>query len=178
MFAYNLNYILLFCYIVSSLEANLNNKNKYTIKKGTFLNSLSKKEENNKSNQYDEQKILSEIDSLVNNITTKYENELLNLTLKINNIINTSLDTQNEIINRAESEKIMINRMLNDIKLLKEKYKQNMNHTYIMGGIIIIVFLLFCIIDFLKKDNRPTIAPSGYNKAIEEQNSNNQISIV
>ena len=177
MFVYNLIYILLFCFIVSSLEENLNN-NKYIIKKGGFLNSLSKKEENNKSNQYDEQKILSEIDLLVNNITTKYENELLNLTLKINNIINSSLDTQNEIIKRADSEKIMINKMLNDIKLLKEKYRKNIKHTYIMGGIIIITFLLFCIIDFLKKDNHQTIVPSGYNKAIEEQNNNNQISIV
>ena len=178
MFVNKLNYILLFCFIVSSIEENLNNKNKYLIKKKRYFNSLSKKEENNKSNQYDEQKILSEIDSLVNNITTKYENELLNLTLKINNIINTSLDTQNEIIKRADSEKIMINKMLNDIKLLKEKYRKNIKHTYIMGGIIIITFLLFCIIDFLKKDNHQTIVPSGYNKAIEEQNNNNQISIV
>ena len=177
MFVYYLNYILIFCFIASSLESNLNNKYKYIVKKGRYLNSLSKKEESNKSNQIEDSQILSEINSLINNITTKYENELLNLTVKINNIINTSLETQNEIINRAESEKIMIKRMLNDIKLLKEKYKQNMNHTYIMGGIIIITFILFCIIDFLKKDNRQATF-SGYNKAIEGQNSNNQISIV
>ena len=178
MFAYYLNCIVLFCFIISSLEENLYNNNKYRVKKGRYLNSLSKKEETSKSNQNDELKILNEINSLINNITTKYENELLNLTLKINNIINTSLDTQNEIIKRAESEKLMINRMVNDIKLLKEKYKKNMNHTYIMGGIIVLTFLMFCIIDCLKKDNSQTLVSSGYNKAIEGQSNNNQISIV
>ena len=178
MIVYYLNFILFYSFIVSSLAGNLNNKNINIFKKRRYSNSLSRKEEKKQSIQYDEIKVLNEIDSLINNITGKYENELLNLTLKINNIINSSLDTQNEIIKRAESEKIIINSMLNDIKLLKQKYKQNMFHTYILGGIIIITFLLFCIIDYLKKDNIQTIGSSGYKKAIEEQNTSNQISIV
>ena len=178
MIVYYLNFILFYSFIVSSLAANLNNKNINIFKKRRYSNSLSRKEEKKQNSQYDEIKVLNEIDSLINNITGKYENELLNLTLKINNIINSSLDTQNEIIKRAESEKIIINSMLNDIKLLKQKYKQNMFHTYILGGIIIITFLLFCIIDYLKKDNIQTIGSSGYKKAIEEQNTSNQISIV
>ena len=178
MIVYYLNFILFYSFIVSSLAANLNNKNINIFKKRRYSNSLSRKEEKKQNNQYDEIKVLNEIDSLINNITGKYENELLNLTLKINNIINSSLDTQNEIIKRTESEKIIINSMLNDIKLLKQKYKQNMFHTYILGGIIIITFLLFCIIDYLKKDNIQTIGSSGYKKAIEEQNTSNQISIV
>ena len=173
-----MNFILFYSFIVSSLAGNLNNKNINIFKKRRYSNSLSRKEEKKQNSQYDEIKVLNEIDSLINNITGKYENELLNLTLKINNIINSSLDTQNEIIKRAESEKIIINSMLNDIKLLKQKYKQNMFHTYILGGIIIITFLLFCIIDYLKKDNIQTIGSSGYKKAIEEQNTSNQISIV
>ena len=180
MIVYYLNFILFYSFIVSSLAGNLNNKNINIFKKRRYSNSnsLSRKEEKKQNSQYDEIKVLNEIDSLINNITGKYENELLNLTLKINNIINSSLDTQNEIIKRTESEKIIINSMLNDIKLLKQKYKQNMFHTYILGGIIIVTFLLFCIIDYLKKDNIQTIGSSGYKKATEEQNTSNQISIV
>ena len=162
-------YLFFYSFIHYSLEENQNKKENL---KKNIINSLSKKQE---KIQFDENKILYEIDSLVNNITEKYEKELINLTARINNIINSSLETQNEIIQRTNSEKVMLNNMLNDIKLLKERYKQNITHTYIMGFIILIVFLIFCILDFLKKKYQ--FAPSGYRKAVEEQNSNNQISI-
>ena len=162
-------YLLFYSFIHYSLEEDQNKKENL---KKNFINSLSKKQENI---QFDENKILNEIDSLVNNITEKYEKELINLTSRINNIINSSLETQNEIIQRTNSEKVMLNNMLNDIKLLKERYKQNITHTYIMGFIILIVFLIFCILDFIKKKYQ--LVPSGYRKAVDEQNSSNQISI-
>ena len=138
-------YLFFYSFINFNLEENQNKKENL---KKNIINSLSKKQE---KIQFDENKILYEIDSLVNNITEKYEKELINLTARINNIINSSLETQNEIIQRTNSEKVMLNNMLNDIKLLKERYKQNITHTYIMGFIILIVFLIFCILDFLKK---------------------------
>ena len=178
-----LNLILLNSFILISEEVKLYSKIKFQDKK-YYKNKnhimLSRKEEKNNTQEttkIDERRIYKEIDLLVNNISEKYENEIFNLTLKIDNIINASLGAQNEIIQKSKSEKIMINKMLNDIKLLKEKYNQNIIHTYILCGIIIALLLFFCVIDFLKKGNSSFI-PSGYHKTIEDQNNNNQITIV
>ena len=187
MKAFILYYILIFSIIYNSLENKKinrskfkknNNKKVYFNNKNNILGKdlklLSKKEE---TKIYDEVKILNEIDSMVKKITKTYESDLFNLTQRINSIISSTLNTQNEINKKAESEKITIENMLNEMRLLKEDYKKNMNYTYILCGIIFLIFIIFCFIDYLRKDNQPIPIPSGYHKTIEEQNVNNQLSI-
>ena len=147
---------------------NINKRNHIT---------LSRKEENS-TKEIDEKAIIHLINSFVNNITLKYEKELLNLTNKINNIINSSLESQNEMIEKVKKEKKAINNMLYEIKLLKTKYKENKKHTYILSGIVFVIFLLFCFIDVLKRGNYQGNVPSGYHKTEDSQNINNQLSII
>ena len=172
---------LYFCSISSfifiNLETNIYGQNIFVNN-----NNISDKDNNSLLNQKeekltDEAKILQELNILINNITIKYENKLLNLTNKINKILNYSLDKQNEIIQRANSEKQIINKMMSEINLLKEKYNRNKNITYILIIIIIIIFLFFSIMDYLSNNYNPGYALSGYHKANEGQKNNNQLSI-
>ena len=163
-----------------SIEANLqkiNSQKRYNISKNkrSYLK-LSRKEENN-NKEIDEITIIQLLNSFVNNITTKYEKELLNLNKKINNIINSSLESQNEMIEKVKNERKVINNLLNEITLLKIRYKENQKYTYILIGIVFVIFLIFYFIDFLKRDNFKG-SPSGYHKADDGQNNNNQISII
>ena len=151
---------------------SIKNKN---LKKSIFKTFLSRKEEKKISN--DDNKTLNEIDFLINNITEKFENQIYNLTIKINKMINSSLEAQNELIKKTRDEKILINGLLDDIKLLKERNKRNIEFTYIIGIIIFIIFFIFCIFDYLKK-YRTTSSPSGYQKALEEQKTINQLDII
>ena len=177
-------YFLLCSFFYFSFEENTNNisyikiinaiKNK-NLKK--ILNNalLSRKEEKNAT--IDENQLINEIDSLVNNIAEKFENQIYNLTIKINKIINSSLQTQNDIIKRTRDEKNMINELLKDIKLLKEKNRQNMQYTYIIGIIIFIIFFIFCIFDYLKKYKTQSL-PIGYRKTQDGIKVNNQLDIL
>ena len=174
--------IFLYFYLISSfiyisLEENIFRKNKFdnnnSISERNNDLLLSQKEE--KLN--DETKILQEMNVFVNSITKKYENKLFNLTNKINNILNSSLEKQNEIIQRVNSENQVINKMLNEIKLLKEKYNRSRKHTYILIIIIIILFLFFSFMGYLTNNYNQGYAISGYHKANEGHKSNNQLSI-
>ena len=184
-------YILLFSNIYNSLENTIKYLNKFgkknNNKKVSFnnkdywkkdLNFLSKKEERNILANINEEKIIKEIDLIIKNITKNYENEIFNLSEKINYIINSTLDTQNATNQREESEKKEIDNLLTEINLLKENYKKNMNYTYILCGIIFIIFIFFFILDLLKKSSQQVPAFSGYEKAIDSKNTNNQLSIV
>ena len=184
-------YILLFSNIYNSLENTIKYLNKFgkknNNKKVSFnnkdywkkdLNFLSKKEERNILANINEEKIIKEIDLIIKNITKNYENEIFNLSEKINYIINSTLDTQNATNQREESEKKEIDNLLTEINLLKENYKKNMNYTYILCGIIFIIFIFFFILDLLKKGSQQVPAFSGYEKAIDSKNTNNQLSIV
>ena len=185
-------YFLLSFFIYLTSEENAINRNNIKIintiknknlKQSIFNTFLSRKEEKNISNDdnnktYDDNnKTLIEIDSLINNITEKFENQIYNLTIKINKMINSSLEAQNELIKKTRDEKILINGLLDDIKLLKERNKQNMKFTFIICIVIFIIFFIFCIFDYLRRQK--TISSlAGYQKAREEQKTNIQLDII
>ena len=180
---FSLNFLFLSILIHISKESNLDKINlgkKYNIKTNKEYNlTLSIKEEkyDNKDKEIDENVIVNLVESYLTNLTIKYENELQNLNNKINNIINSSLISQNEMIQKVKNEKKEIKNMQTEIQLLNERYKQNMMHTYILSGVIFSIFLVFCFIDILKINNNQGNGPSEYHKAVDDQNISNQLSI-
>ena len=110
------------------------------------------------NNNKDDQKRLEEIqrglkdlnfEKAVSNITNLFKDQILSLTGKINDLINDTLNEQDQIIKDAESEQITIKEMLNEINLLKKRYRRNMIFSYIIGIIILVTFIYFYWTDHL-----------------------------
>ena len=99
----------------------------------------------------------------------------MSLTGKINGLINDTLNEQDQIIKDAESEQITIKEMLNEINLLKKRYRRNMIFSYIIGIIILVTFIYFYWTDHLNR--RRTRKYAGYKNPVQSENENNQIDI-
>ena len=136
------------------------------------------------NNNKDDQKRLEEIqrglkdlnfEKAVSNITNLFKDQIFSLTGKINDLINDTLNEQDQIIKDAESEQITIKEMLNEINLLKKRYRRNMIFSYIIGIIILVTFIYFYWTDHLNR--RRTRKYAGYKNPVQSENENNQIDI-
>ena len=67
---------------------------------------------------------------------------LSNLSLKINDLINSTLYSQEEILKEQEEE-LFIKEMLSEIDYLKKRYKRNKIFSFIIITIILITFFYF-----------------------------------
>ncbi len=152
-----LSFFLLFSILDFSFQENAIE----TKTKNIDIKGLSRKEEH----------LLSEIDSLLNNMTKTYENRLSNISERINQLLDFK-----EMINKKQEDKQIINGIIDNIKLLKKEYRRNMNFTYMLFGLFLCIILFFSSLGRISKRKSKRI-PLGYRGAIEGQNINNQISI-
>ena len=152
-----LSFFLLFSILDFSFQENAIE----TKTKNIDIKGLSRKEEH----------LLSEIDSLLNNMTKTYENRLSNISERINQLLDFK-----EMINKKQEDKQIINGIIDNIKLLKKEYRRNMNFTYMLFGLFLCIILFFTSLGRISKRKSKRI-PLGYRGAIEGQNINNQISI-
>ena len=132
------------------------------------------KEEQMKLDYIKKQINASNFENAVFNITNLFQNQLINLTGKINDLIKSGLENQEQIIAKAESEQLLIRDMLSEINVLKKRYKRNMIISYVIGVIILCTFFIFCYSDHLNK--RKTRKYAGYKNPVSD-NENNQIDI-
>ena len=152
-----LSFFLLFSILDLSFQENAIE----TKTKNIDIKGLSRKEEH----------LLSEIDSLLNNMTKTYENRLSNISERINQLLDFK-----EMINKKQEDKQIINGIIDNIKLLKKEYRRNMNFTYMLFGLFLCIIIFFSSFGRISKRKSKRI-PLGYRGAIEGQNINNQISI-
>ena len=117
------------------------------------------------------------LDSAISNISNLFQNQIISLTKQINDLINTTLNTQEQIFKNYDNDQIMIKDMLSQIKNLKKRYRRNMIFSYFIGCIILFTFFVFYCTDYL--NGRKIKKYIGYKRATQEQNdiSNNQIDI-
>ena len=119
-----LSFFLLFSILDFSFQENAIE----TKTKNIDIKGLSRKEEH----------LLSEIDSLLNNMTKTYENRLSNISERINQLLDFK-----EMINKKQEDKQIINGIIDNIKLLKKEYRRNMNFTYMLFGLFLCIILFF-----------------------------------
>ena len=105
---------------------------------------------NNKNiNSNDDNSLLKEIIDLQNYTSDTYGKELLNISEKLNKVIRISLDNQKFFERNQRKERMKINNIKQQIKIIKEQYNHNLNNTYILVITFLIVFFIFLILDYL-----------------------------
>ena len=114
-------------------------------------------------------------ENAISNITKLFQNQLFNLTEKLNDLINKALENQELILNDSESERLLIKDMLSEINTLKKRYRKNVVFTYIIGIIILCTFFIFYYTDHLNRRKRKKYA--GYKNPAQTEYESNQIDI-
>ena len=94
---------------------------------------------------------------------------LSNLSLKINDLINSTLYSREEILKEQEEE-LFIKEMLSEIYYLKKRYKRNKIFSFIIITIILITFFYFYSNDHLTRTRRRRYY--GYKNASIDNESN------
>ena len=94
---------------------------------------------------------------------------LSNLSLKINDLINSTLYSREEILKEQEEE-LFIKEMLSEIDYLKKRYKRNKIFSFIIITIILITFFYFYSNDHLTRTRRRRYY--GYKNASIDNESN------
>ena len=115
------------------------------------------------------------LDKAVSNITELLKKKLINLSSQINNMINNTLNAQEQLFKNADSEKKLMRSMLKEIKTLKKRYKRNMIFSYVIGTIILFTFFVFYCCDNINK--RKANKMKGYKNPSQTENENTQLDI-
>ena len=103
-------------------------------------------------------------------ISEIFEERIFNLTYKMNEVIKNAVDFKEEISNKTEYEKEIINNMLEEIKILKKKYKRDIIFTYLIGALILFTFFILYYNDYIiiRRRNKDF----AYHRPEQNQNSN------
>ena len=88
----------------------------------------------------------------------------------MNEVIKNAVDFKEEISNKTEYEKEIINNMLEEIKILKQKYKRDIIFTYLIGALILFTFFILYYNDYIiiRRRNKDF----AYQRPEQNQNSN------
>ncbi len=116
------------------------------------------------------------LESAISKISGLFQDQIFNLTEKINNLINSTLKEQDKIIDTAISEQIYVKDLLSEINSLKQRYRRNMIFSYILGSFILITFVAFYCNDCLKRRKENNFV--GYKNPGQSRNANTQLDIV
>ena len=116
-----------------------------------------------------------DFEDAVTNISNLFEQQIFHLTAKINNLINDTLNQQEQIINKAESEQLLYKDILSEINVLKQRYRRNMIFSYIIGSIILFTFFVFYCTDNLRRRKQRKYI--GYKNPVQAANDNNQLDL-
>ena len=99
---------------------------------------------------------------------------MFNLTSKINELINDTLYSKEQIL-KEEEEELFIKEILSEIDNLKKRYKKNKIFSYINGAVILITFILFYWKDHLNRSKRGRY--KGLKNPASTDSENNQLVI-
>ena len=115
------------------------------------------------------------LDDTVSKISKLFDYKINNMNIQINNIINNTLYTQEQISKNSEQEQEEVKEMLIEIKKLKQRYKRNMIFSYIIASIILFTFFIFYCNDSLKRKRKNNVK---YKNLGQLSNENTQLDIV
>ena len=152
------------------LNNNIFNRNFTNFKNNIYFNPYIKNEDNKE--ELNITLIQEEIKN--SNLSNIIQDNIFNLTQKMNAVIKNALNIQEEIYSKAESDNAIIKNMLEEIEILKQRYKRNIIFSYILGALILLTLFIFYCSDSIttKKGSRDF----GYQKPEQIQN-NNQLDI-
>ena len=114
------------------------------------------------------------LENVVSNVSNLFHKNLFNLTSKINELINDTLYSKEQII-KEEEEELFIKEILSEIDNLKKRYKKNKIFSYINGAVILITFILFYWKDHLNRSQRGRYI--GLKNPASTDSENNQLVI-
>ena len=114
------------------------------------------------------------LDDAVSKISKLFDDKINNMNIQINNIINNTLYTQEQISKNSEQEQEEVKEMLIEIKKLKQRYKRNMIFSYIIASIILFTFFIFYCNDSLKRKRKNNVK---YKNLGQLSNENTQLDI-
>ena len=110
------------------------------------------------------------LDKVVSNITDLLKKKLINWSSQINNMINNTLNSQEQLFKNADSEQKLMKSMLEEINNLKKRYRRNMIFSYVIGTIILFTFFVFYCCDNINK--RKAYKMRGYRNPSQIENEN------
>ena len=114
------------------------------------------------------------LENVVSNVSNLFHKNLFNLTYKINELINDTLYSKEQIL-KEEEEELFIKEILSEIDNLKKRYKKNKIFSYINGAVILITFILFYWKDHLNRSKRGRYR--GLKNPASTDSENNQLVI-